>query len=56
MTSLGNIEATPLASMSFVDFSTGDILYLTGTARNFVGVEAQKIMPRQNVRAHGDVR
>lgn len=49
MTSLGNIEATPLASMSFVDFSTGDILYLTGTARNFVGAEAQKIMPRQNV-------
>ncbi|KAH8114474.1 hypothetical protein DFH11DRAFT_1544191 [Phellopilus nigrolimitatus] len=48
-TSLGNIEVTSLASMSFLDFGTGDILYLTGTAKNVVGPDAQKIMPRQNV-------
>lgn len=26
MTSLGNIEATPMASLTFVDFESGDIL------------------------------
>ncbi|OCH88660.1 hypothetical protein OBBRIDRAFT_757723 [Obba rivulosa] len=49
LTSLGNIEATPVASLTFVDFATGDILYVTGTAQNLVGTEAQAIMPRQNV-------
>lgn len=49
MTSLGNIEANRLASLTFVDFETGDILYLTGTAQNYVGDEALEIMPRQNV-------
>ena len=46
---MGNIEATPLASLTFVDFKTGDVLYLTGDARNAVGEESKKIMPRQNV-------
>ncbi|KAJ3549925.1 hypothetical protein NM688_g5126 [Phlebia brevispora] len=49
LTSLGNIEVTPLASLTFVDFVTGDILYLTGEAHNLVGAEAREIMPRQNV-------
>lgn len=49
LTSLGNIEATPLASLTFVDFVSGDILYLTGDARTLVGKEAQSIMPRQNI-------
>ena len=35
--------------MTFVDFSSGDILYTTGTARNLVGPDAQSLMPRQNV-------
>ncbi|KAI0070491.1 hypothetical protein K474DRAFT_1713283 [Panus rudis PR-1116 ss-1] len=48
MTSLGNIEITPVASLTFVDSKTGDILYLTGNARTFVGAEAQALMPRQN--------
>jgi hypothetical protein len=48
MTSLGNIEATPLASITFVSFTTGDILYLTGTAQNLYGRDAQKLMPFQN--------
>ncbi|KAJ7252076.1 hypothetical protein B0H12DRAFT_622770 [Mycena haematopus] len=47
MTSLGNIEATPLASLTFVDFETGDILYLTGGAENLLGAEASKLMPFQ---------
>ncbi|KIJ59645.1 hypothetical protein HYDPIDRAFT_140425 [Hydnomerulius pinastri MD-312] len=48
MTSLGNIEATPLAGVTFVSFTTGSILYLTGNAQNIVGPEAQRIMPRTN--------
>ncbi|KAJ7467060.1 hypothetical protein FB451DRAFT_1137689 [Mycena latifolia] len=48
MTSLGNIEATPLASLTFVDFVSGDILYLTGDAENLVGPDALKLMPFQN--------
>jgi ferredoxin-NADP reductase len=48
MTSLGNIECTPFASLTFVDFSTGDVLYLTGTAKNLVGQEVQTIMPFTN--------
>ncbi|KAJ6538798.1 hypothetical protein DFH09DRAFT_71247 [Mycena vulgaris] len=47
MTSLGNIEATPLASLTFVDFVSGDILYLTGDAENLVGEDALKLMPFQ---------
>lgn len=49
LTSLGNIEATPLAGLTFVDFKTGDVLYLTGDARTLVGPEAQEVMPLQNV-------
>ncbi|KAJ7646631.1 hypothetical protein FB45DRAFT_780955 [Roridomyces roridus] len=47
MTSLGNIEATPMASLTFVDFVSGDILYLTGDAQNLVGADALKLMPFQ---------
>ncbi|TCD70786.1 hypothetical protein EIP91_001817 [Steccherinum ochraceum] len=49
MQSLGNIEYTPLAGLTFVSFTDGNILYLTGKARTLVGKEAQAIMPRQNV-------
>jgi len=49
MTSLGNIEATPLASLTFVSFTTGDVLYLTGTAKTLFGPAAQHIMPLQNI-------
>jgi len=48
MTTLGNIEATPLASLTFVSFDTGDILYVTGKARNLYGSEAHEIMPLQD--------
>ncbi|KAK0202267.1 hypothetical protein DFS33DRAFT_1375582 [Desarmillaria ectypa] len=44
MTSLGNVEATPLASLTLISFTTGDILYVTGRAQNHVGSDAQKIM------------
>jgi ferredoxin-NADP reductase len=49
MQSLGNVDATPLASLTFFDFVSGDILYITGNAKNIVGPDAQSIMPRINV-------
>ncbi|KAG2138413.1 uncharacterized protein EDB93DRAFT_1242107 [Suillus bovinus] len=48
MTSLGNIEATALASLTFPSFTNGSLLYVTGTAHNFIGAPAQAIMPSQN--------
>lgn len=44
--SLGNIEASGLAGLTIVSFTTGDILYLTGTAENIVGPPALKILTR----------
>ncbi|OAX41825.1 hypothetical protein K503DRAFT_848151 [Rhizopogon vinicolor AM-OR11-026] len=48
MTSLGNIEATALASLTFPSFTDGSILYVTGIAHNLVGALAQAIMPSQD--------
>ncbi|KAI3615296.1 oxidoreductase fad nad-binding protein [Moniliophthora roreri] len=48
MTSLGNIEETPLAALTFISFESGDILYLTGTARNLFGADARNVMALQN--------
>ncbi|KAL0573092.1 hypothetical protein V5O48_008863 [Marasmius crinis-equi] len=45
MTSLGNIEATPLAGLTFLNWENGDVLYITGHARNLIGAEVQKVMP-----------
>ncbi|KAK0187502.1 hypothetical protein F5146DRAFT_712417 [Armillaria mellea] len=44
MTSLANVEATPLAFLTLVSSTTGDILYVTGRAENHIGRDAQKIM------------
>jgi len=49
MTSLGNVEVTPLASLTFMNFVTGDILYITGEAKTLVGAEAESLMRRQKV-------
>jgi ferredoxin-NADP reductase len=49
MQSLGNVDTTALASLTFLDFITGNILYITGNAQNLFGPEAQAIMPRTNV-------
>jgi hypothetical protein len=46
MTSLGNVEASHLASLTFLSFETGDVLYVTGSAENVYGSAAEQIMPR----------
>ena len=48
MQSLGNIEASGVAGLTMFSWTTGDVLYLTGEAKNLVGTPAQDIMPRQN--------
>ncbi|CBF70340.1 hypothetical protein AN6023.2 [Aspergillus nidulans FGSC A4] len=48
LSSLGNIEASGLAGFTIVDFESGDILYLTGTAKNVVGEEACTIIKRHS--------
>ncbi|KAG2032733.1 hypothetical protein BDR03DRAFT_873388 [Suillus americanus] len=48
MSSLGNIEATALASLTFPSFADGSLLYVTGIAHNLFGAPAQAIMPSQN--------
>jgi hypothetical protein len=47
MSSVGTSKPPP-ASLTFVNFTTGDILYVTGNATNLVGPESQAIMPFQN--------
>lgn len=47
MSSLGNIMMTPLAGLTIIDFKTGDVLYLTGTAQVVTGPAAMEIMVRQ---------
>ena len=49
MSSLGNVEVTPLASLTFINFVTGDILYITGEAQSLVGADAEALMRRQKV-------
>ncbi|KAH8819357.1 hypothetical protein F5884DRAFT_839420 [Xylogone sp. PMI_703] len=47
VSSLGNIESSGVAGLTIVSFTTGDILYITGSAKVLVGPPAFKIMPRQ---------
>jgi hypothetical protein len=46
VSSLGNIESSGVVGLTIVSFTSGDILYLTGTAENIVGPPALKIMAR----------
>ncbi|KAL4965667.1 uncharacterized protein BDV14DRAFT_199763 [Aspergillus stella-maris] len=46
MSSLGNIEASGVAGFTIVDFESGDVLYLTGTAKILIGAPAMEIMKR----------
>lgn len=44
--SLGNIQSTGLAGLTFVCFTTGDVLYVTGKAQILVGPPAMEIMAK----------
>ena len=47
LSSLGNIESTKLAGLTIISFTTGDVLYLTGTAEILIGPPALELMARQ---------
>lgn len=49
MSSLGNIQSDNHCGVTFTNFKTGDVLYLTGEARNCAPEEAAKIMPRSRL-------
>lgn len=55
MSSLGNILSDPHVGVTFADFKTGDVLYLTGNARNLANDDAAKIMPRTKMLTMVDV-
>ncbi|MEP3225562.1 MAG: hypothetical protein ABJO01_06275 [Parasphingorhabdus sp.] len=44
--SLGNIETDKQVGLAFPDFTTGDVLYITGNAENLYDADAEAIMPR----------
>ena len=47
--SLGNVQSDRLVGLTFPDFTTGDMLYLTGIAENLFNEEAEDLMPRVSV-------
>src|SRR5947207_6297074 len=46
---LGNLTTSPVAGITFPDFDTGDILYLTGTVEILIGEAASKALPRTHL-------
>lgn len=46
---LGNLHTTPLASLCIPDFTTGDVLYATGTTAIHTGHAASALLPRSNL-------
>ena len=44
--SLGNIETDPQVGLVFPDFTTGDVLYVTGSAENLLDDDAEALIPR----------
>ncbi|EGQ7996635.1 oxidoreductase [Vibrio vulnificus] len=47
--SIGNIQTNKQVGLTFPDFNTGDLLYLTGDAENLFDEEAELVMPRVNL-------
>ena len=47
--SLGNLQVNPNAGLVFPDFTTGDVLYVTGEAKILVGKDAEELLPHTNL-------
>jgi len=47
--SLGNLQINPKIGITFPDYGTGDVLYITGTTEILVGAEAEKLLPGSNL-------
>ncbi|KAF2196595.1 hypothetical protein GQ43DRAFT_484820 [Delitschia confertaspora ATCC 74209] len=46
---LGNLQVNPKVGITFPDFVTGDVLYLTGTAEILVAKDAAALLPGSNL-------
>jgi ferredoxin-NADP reductase len=46
---LGNLRTTPRAGITFPDFDTGDVLYLTGTTEVLAGKDASDLIAHTNL-------
>ncbi|KAF3908173.1 hypothetical protein AA313_de0201441 [Arthrobotrys entomopaga] len=46
---LGNLQVTPLAGLTFPDYNTGDMLYLTGTVEILIGDNAERELNRSKL-------
>ncbi|KAG9187125.1 hypothetical protein G6011_04996 [Alternaria panax] len=47
--SLGNLMLNPRIGITFPDYETGDVLYLTGTTEILAGADAAALLPRSNL-------
>jgi ferredoxin-NADP reductase len=47
--SLGNLQVTPKAGLVFLNFATGDVLYVTGETKTLVGKEAEDLLLHTNL-------
>jgi ferredoxin-NADP reductase/predicted pyridoxine 5'-phosphate oxidase superfamily flavin-nucleotide-binding protein len=47
--SLGNLQMNPKIGITFPDYGTGDVLYITGTAAILVGSDAASLLPGSNL-------
>ncbi|KAL3684563.1 hypothetical protein R1sor_002585 [Riccia sorocarpa] len=47
--SLGNLQLNPKIGMTFPDYETGDVLYLTGTTEILISTDASTLLPGSNL-------
>ncbi|MFD8192286.1 pyridoxamine 5'-phosphate oxidase family protein [Streptomyces wuyuanensis] len=46
---LGNLKSDPTVGITFPDFETGDILYVTGRAEILIGADAASVLPHSKL-------
>jgi len=47
--SLGNLKVNPKIGITFPDYATGDVLYITGTTEILIGIDAAALLPGSNL-------
>jgi predicted pyridoxine 5'-phosphate oxidase superfamily flavin-nucleotide-binding protein len=53
--SLGNLQVIPKIGITFPDYETGDVLYITGTTEILVGKNAAIVLPGSNLAVRIDI-
>jgi ferredoxin-NADP reductase len=47
--SLGNLQLNSKVAVTFPDYETGNVLYITGTSEILVGADAERVLPGSNL-------